>query len=280
MFPEPVREKVRLLVDRHFDWAGARPASWEEQLATVRGWLEQQTAPYRAVATALIARIDPILAALQQALPPSERGRFLYRLDDCQVLKTPESILEKMARRWKDCTQAPPISFDNLAELHDLGRFRIVTNFLSDVRWLGQQLEEPFDATKREALSPPQQRLRQEFKLQGNRFEDLIALPPRERLSGERCLKGLFSPRDPERSACRIEVQLLTVLQEGWDKKDHFLVYERMRAGQQVEAEHERISFGLSEQLAMADLLFDQLKQTSSPPAAKDETNSTRGGRE
>ena len=277
MFPEPVLAKVRLLVDRHFDWTGTRPASWEGQLATVRRWLEQQTTHYRAVATALISRIDPILAALQQTLPPSERSRFLYRLDDRHVLKTPESILEKMARRWTDCSRAPPISFHNLAELHDLGRFRVVTNFLSDVRWMGRHLEEPFDTTKREALSQNQQLLRQEFNLQGNRFEDLIALAPRERLSGERCLKGLFSPRDPEHSTCRIEVQILTVLQEAWDKKDHFLIYERRRSGQQVDAEHERLSFGLSEQLAMADYLFDQLKQASGSPPV-DEPKPSRGG--
>jgi len=278
MFPEPVLEKVHLLVGEHFDWTGHRPERWEEQLAAVRRWLEQETSRYRAVATALIARIDPLLSALQQALPPAERNRFLYRLDDRHVLKTPDSILEKMARRWEDTARAPPICFHNLAELNDLGRFRIVTNFLSDVMRLGRHLEAPFDTTKREALSPSQRVLRQEFSLQGNRFEDLIALAPRDRKSGERCLKGLFSPRDPEHSDCRIEVQILTVLQEAWDKKDHFLIYERRRAGQRVDAEHEQLSFGLSEMLAMADYQFDQLKQASTPLTEGRESKPTAGG--
>jgi hypothetical protein len=64
------------------EWEGPAPERWEDRLAHVRRWLEQETAIYRAVATALIARIDPILVNLQQQLPLHERGRLLYRLDD------------------------------------------------------------------------------------------------------------------------------------------------------------------------------------------------------
>lgn len=263
MFPEPVFKKVSLLVDEHFPWEGTVPDRWEERLAYVRRWLEQEIAVYRAVATALIARIDPILSCLQQELPPTERSRFLYRIDDRHVLKTPESILEKMARRWEDPSHAPPIGFNNLDELNDLGRFRIVTNFLSDVAWICRHLEEPFDTRQRTRLSPQQQTLRQEFSLQANRFEDLIKVPPRKRTSGERCRKGHFSPKAPEHHARRVEVQILTVLQEAWDKKDHFLIYERRRAGYPVDEEHEQLSFSLSEQLYLTDRHFDQLKQAS-----------------
>ncbi|MFY0527095.1 RelA/SpoT domain-containing protein [Archangium gephyra] len=263
MFPEPVRKKVTLLVDEHFPWEGTVPHRWEERLAYVRRWLEQETAVYRAVATALIARIDPILSSLQQGLPPTERSRLLYRIDDRHVLKTPESILEKMARRWENPSHAPPIGFNNLDELNDLGRFRIVTNFLSDVAWICQHLEEPFDTRQRTRLSSQQQTLRQEFRLQANRFEDLIKVHPRKRTSGERCRKGLFSPKAPEHHTRRVEVQILTVLQEAWDKKDHFLIYERRRAGYPVDEEHEQLSFSLSEQLYLTDRAFDQLKQAS-----------------
>jgi ppGpp synthetase/RelA/SpoT-type nucleotidyltranferase len=269
MFPAPVFEKVQRLVDSHFPWEEAAPEHWEGRLAHVRRWLEQETALYRAIATALIARIDPILASLQQQLPLHERSRLLYRLDDRHVLKTPDSILEKMARRWEEPSRPPPISFSNLDELNDLGRFRIVTNFLSDVEWICRHLEEPYDATKRERLSPLQQTLGREFSLQGNRFEDLIAIAPRNRKSGERCRKAHFSPKTPEHRARRVEVQILTVLQEAWDKKDHFLIYERRRAGLRVDEEHERLSFSLSEQLFLTDRLFDQLKQDSTPAEAR-----------
>lgn len=264
MLPDAVSVRVRRLVDDYFDWQGARPELWEERLRYVHHWLDQQTSVYRTVATALIARIEPLLASLHQELPSSERGRFLYRIDERHVLKTPESILEKMARKWLDSTRPPPISFENLEELNDLGRFRIVTNFLSDAAWISERLEEPYDALKRERLTPVQQVLRQEFGLQRNRFEDLIAVMPSERETGERCRKGHFMPLLPEYRGIRVEVQILTVLQEAWDKKDHVLIYERRRAGHRVEEEHERISFSLSEQLYLADLLFDQLKRAQS----------------
>jgi ppGpp synthetase/RelA/SpoT-type nucleotidyltranferase len=184
----------------------------------VRRWLEQETAIYQAVATALIARMDPILAELQQQLPVHERGRLLYRFDDRHVLKTPDRVLEKMARRWDDLRRQPPIDFNNLHELKDLGRFRVVTKFLSDVECICQRLEEPYDATRRGQLSASQQALGHEFSLQGNRFEDLIAMPHHRRKSGERCRKAHFTSRQPEHRVFVVEVQLLTVLQEAWDK--------------------------------------------------------------
>lgn len=263
MFPKPVFQKVSRLVDEYFPWEGPPPPRWEDRLEYVRRWLRQETTLYRAISTALISRIEPILSSLQRRLPANEQERFLYRIDDRHVLKTPDSILEKMARRWEDLAHPPPIGFDNLDELNDLGRFRIVTNFLSDVACICRHIEEPFDTRKRAQLSPEQQTLRQEFSLQGNRFEDLIAVAPRNRKSGERCRKAHFSPRAPEHHAHWVEVQILTVLQEAWDKKDHFLIYERRRAGQQVDEEHERLSFSLSEQLYLTDRWFDQLKQAS-----------------
>lgn len=273
MFPAPVLAKVQGLVTQHFPWDGAPPEGWEAQLAHVRRWLAQETAIYRAVATALIARVDPILADLQQQLPAHERGRLFYRFDDHHVLKTPESILEKMARRWEDTRRSPPINFHNLDELNDLGRFRIVTNFLSDVEWICRQLEAPYDPTKWEQLSSAQETLRCEFSLQGNRFEDLIAISHRSRKSGERCRKAQFTPKQPEHRGFRVEVQLLTVLQEAWDKKDHFLIYERRRAGLKVDERHEQLSYSLSEQLYLADHVFDQLKQDSARPEVRDGTS-------
>ncbi len=261
MLPDALTTRIHRLIDEHFPWAGGRPERREERYSQVHRWLEQQTVIYRVVATALIARVEPILASLQQELPETAQERFLYRIDDRHVVKSPASILEKMARRWEDVSGPPPLSFNNLDELNDLGRFRIVTNFLSDGRWICERLEEPYDATKRERLSPSQRTLAQEFTLQRNRFEDLIAVPPSKRKSGERCHKGHFVPRVPEHRGICIEVQILTVLQEAWDKKDHFLIYERRRAGHRVDPQHEQDSYSLSELLYLADKQFDQIKQ-------------------
>ena len=262
------------LIDHHFEcWRGARPRSRDERLAEVLAWLEQQTRPYEAVGLALIAQIGPLLAELQQGLPVHERRRFLYRVDADNLRKSPESILEKMAREWHEAGSgvSPPKSFHNLADLKDLGRFRIVASFLSDVELLCERFEATYDASRRRALSPAQQHLAEGFRLIDNGFEDLIRVRPPKRKSGERCRKGLFAPRDPSQSHYRIEVQIVTAFQEGWDKKDHHLVYERVRTGQALDERHREMSFALSEHLYIADYLFDDIKRSA------DASSRTRG---
>lgn len=82
-------------------------------------------------------------------------------------------------------------------------------------------------------------------------------LGPKERSSGERCRKGVFSLRKD--ALIRVEVQIQTMLQEAWDKKDHFLVYEPKRRGEAVEACHIIEIYAMSELLYVADLTFDRL---------------------
>jgi ppGpp synthetase/RelA/SpoT-type nucleotidyltranferase len=236
-------------------------------LAHVRWWLEQETAIYRVIATGLIARVEPILTHLRQALPSNEQDRFFCRIDESHIIKSPDSILEKMAREWqRDTARPPPVSFDNLGQFKDLGRFRIVANFLEeDVGLITRHLEEPYDSTKSEQLTLWQLQLREEFSLLDNRFEDLISVPPGSRKSGERCRKGWFSPRQGELRGHRVEVQILSLLQEAWDKKEHFLLYERTRRGEHVPLEHQIDCDSLGHQLYLADRKFDQLKREAQP---------------
>jgi ppGpp synthetase/RelA/SpoT-type nucleotidyltranferase len=256
---------VRKLIDQHFtSWRQGRPRSWRERHQEALTWLEEQTRPYEAVGLALIAQMGPLLAEIQQEFPAHERRRFLYRVDSENLRKSPESILEKMAREWRDAdSEAPPKSFHNLADLKDLGRFRIVASFLSDVERLCERLESTYDASRRRTLSPAQRQLAKGFRLIDNCFEDLISVRPPRRKSGERCRKGLFAPCDPSHAPYRVEVQIVTAFQEGWDKKDHHLVYERARTGQPLTERHRQVSFALSEQLYVADLLFDDLKRSA-----------------
>lgn len=254
------------LVDQHFEsWQQTRPRRREDRLSEVLSWLDEQTRPYEAVGLALIAQLGPLLTEIQQGLPVHERRRFLYRVDADNLRKSPESILEKMAREWHEVGLGapPPKSFHNLADLKDLGRFRIVASFLSDVELLCERLETTYDASRRRALSPAQQHLAEGFRLIDNSFEDLIRVRPPKRKSGERCRKGLFAPQDPSQGHYRIEVQIVTAFQEGWDKKDHHLVYERVRTGQVLDERHREMSFALSEHLYIADYLFDDLKQAA-----------------
>jgi ppGpp synthetase/RelA/SpoT-type nucleotidyltranferase len=254
---------IRRLVEAHFPWGeGPSPAGWEEQLAHVHRWLEQQAAIYRVIATGLIARVEPILTQLQQQLSANQPDRLFFRIDESHITKSPGSILEKMAREWRrEPTRAPPVSFHNLDQLKDLGRFRIVANFLDDVEVIARCLEEPYDSTKLALLTPGQYQLRKEFSLADNQFEDMIAMLPEHRSTGERCRKGWFSPRQAELRSYRVEVQVVTLLQEAWDKKEHFLVYERVRRGEHVPLEHRITCADLGAQLAVADRAFNRLKR-------------------
>jgi len=267
---------MEALVEEHFPhWNRQRPDSHEERLREVFAWLSTRVSPYKAVATTLIARLEPLLLVLKLALPPGEKNRFLYRLDGGNIVKSPASILEKMARAWCKVGRGgtPPIGFDDLRSVKDLGRFRIVANFLSDAEDIRRKLEAPYDTRRKAQLSGDELRLREEFMLAGNAFEDLIALSPAERKSGERCFKANFSPRSGEYSVCGVEVQIVTAFQEAWDKKDHFLIYERRRMGHHVPEQDLRVSFALSENLYLADLLFDQLKRGVAPRSGTPSTS-------
>lgn len=258
-----IPEAVRRLVDDHFPWRDEvpRPPRWEDRLAYVHNWLVRETRIYRNIATSLLARIEPLLDSLRASLPEGERDRLFARVDASHIAKSPDSILEKMARLWTGPEAPPPVSFHNLDQLKDLGRFRIVANFLGDVEAITRHLSEPYNAAKAEGLTPEQRRLREEFHLHDNQFEDRISVLPGQRHSGERCMKGWFSPRQADLRVYRVEVQLLTLFQESWDKKEHCLLYEPARRREPVPIQHRILCTDLSATLALVDQQFDQLRR-------------------
>ncbi len=258
-----IEAKKKLLIQRHFPWGELgylpRPSSGDltahEKAVTL--WLEQQTLPFGAAALALAARIQPILREIE--IPVSPR-RLLARIDCSSHVKSPASILEKMVRDWNPDLQGhPSLGFHNFRQdITDLGRIRIVANFLRDAERISKALEEPYDTEAAGRLSAAQVALRTDYSLKENHLVDLIHVDPEKRRAGERCFKGLFRPRGlPEQLV--IELQVQTLLQEAWDKKDHFLIYERRRRGDPVEPRHEQEIFAMSELLFVADITFDRL---------------------
>jgi ppGpp synthetase/RelA/SpoT-type nucleotidyltranferase len=257
------------LLREHFPWGQdgcpPRPADDDEAIVaeSALAWIQNQVdmSGLENAALALHARVQGVLEELRGNLPATEGSRFFYRSDLSHLMKSPESILDRMARDWDPAAgEAPRIGFNDIvATIEDLARFRIVLNFLSDVKLLCQKIEEPYrlNADDRLRLTQAQQALYVDFRLRDNRLEDLIMLHPAKRLSGERCRKGLFFLRT--NGHVRIEVQIQTMLQEAWDKKDHFLVYEHKRRGEDVDQSHSIESYAMSELLYVADLTFDRL---------------------
>jgi ppGpp synthetase/RelA/SpoT-type nucleotidyltranferase len=264
-----IATKIVQLIRQHFPWGEgdcpARPTNDDPSVVekSATGWIKNRvnSTSLESTALALHARIQDVIEEMPNRLPPTERSRFFYRPDLTHLMKSPESILDKIARSWEqDKDKAPTVPFNNfLARMDDLARFRMVLNFLSDVEMVCRKLEEPYrvSAEERSRLTSKQQALYSDFALLNCCLEDLIMLGPEKRFSGERCRKGLFSLRKDDR--IRVEVQIQTMLQEAWDKKDHFLVYERERRGDVVEESHSIEIYAMSELLYVADLTFDRL---------------------
>lgn len=260
----PTRWTVEKLVEDCFeDWPPVKPQTFESRLSYVREWLREKVRPHEHAALALMARVDAILRETQAALPMRERERFFHRIDDQHLVKSPDSILDKMLRdREGDTSGQPRNSFNNFRDqMDDLGRFRIVTNFLSDAEAIERALKGAYASAARN-LSDAQKALRDEFLLKDNCFEDRIWMAPSKRCKGERCYRGCFWPAG--KSSLKVEVQIMTALAEAWDKKDHFLVYEPRRQAQPVPLRDEIEMYAYSELLYLADLFFDQFKRRSS----------------
>ncbi len=257
---------IARLIRKHFPWGESgfptsAPAEPDQQRRFVEQWLRRKTTPFELTVTTLVALVEPILRGVEEGIRQAGENRLVHRIDLGNAAKSPASILEKMAREWEARPdKAPPVSFDNFDRvLDDLGRFRIVTNFLSDVGRIADGLAMPYRT--RSGLSAAQRSLAGDFLLRDNCFEDRILLHPGNRKKGERCCKGVFGPRRPEQSHLRVEVQIETLLQEAWDKKDHYLLYEPRRRGETVALEHECEMFAMSELLYVADLTFDRLRE-------------------
>ena len=264
---EDAHGKIMRLIREYFPWDQVGypevpvPDTPDAREEKVRLWLEGATQPFRSAALALIARVSPVLQELEDVVCAREGRRLFKRFDVSALVKSPESILEKMVREW-DGKQNPMISFDRLSDkLDDVSRFRIVANFLSDVKMIANALESPYGAPTG-GLSPAQIALKQEYHLVGNGFRDSIHLQPEDRKRGERCCKGVFHPRNPSFDHLKVEVQVQTLLQEAWDKKDHFLIYEPRRRGEEIDPLDTIEIFAMSELLYVADLTFDRLKIT------------------
>jgi ppGpp synthetase/RelA/SpoT-type nucleotidyltranferase len=258
-----IEAKKKLLIRRHFPWGelGYLPRPTSSDLTAhetaVTLWLEQQTLPFGAAALALAARVQPVLREIEAPVSPR---RLLARIDCSSHVKSPASILEKMVRDWDPDSQGhPSLGFHNFRQdLTDLGRIRIVANFLRDAERIAKALEEPYDTEAAGRLTAAQVALRADYSLKENHLVDSVHVDPGKRRAGERCFKGLFRPQGL-REHLVIELQVQTLLQEAWDKKDHFLIYERRRRGDPVDPRHEREIFAMSELLYVADITFDRL---------------------
>lgn len=261
------KSRLDIFIEEHFPWGrDGNPeiekfSDDEKKREYVKKWLEDYTVPFNITALALVSRVMEVINELETIVQKEEGHRFFAKIDNSCLVKTPSSILDKMLRGWeREKGKGPELSFNNFSnEMKDLGRFRIVANFLSDVDRISSALEIPY-SNPQACLSDAQKILQSEFLLEHNKMEDRIRLIPDHRKKGERCIKGVFYPK--EDPIHKVEVQVMTFLQEAWDKKDHYLIYEPRRCGTIPETMHEIEIFSMSELLYISDLTFDRLRDS------------------
>lgn len=189
-----------------------------------------------------------------EAPPPSRKGRGRTSL-----LKTPERVAEKIFRSWRDyqawekkdksrCQNGPPLRHDPqtfLQTIPDIVRFRIICNYLKDLKFIDNQLQTFSDRDPR-------------FKVE-SREDHIDTLFPCSRV-GHRAIEYTIRFKN-EATPFLFEVQIMTQLQHAWDKKDHHLLYEPIRAGREerIPVQLRNRLAAMSELLYMADTLFDEL---------------------
>jgi ppGpp synthetase/RelA/SpoT-type nucleotidyltranferase len=176
-----------------------------------------------------------------------------------KLTKAPERVVEKILESWETYSQwqklakkekgKEPIKHDPkdfLSTMPDLIRFRILCNYLSDIKWFDKKIQDFAKKSKHIKLL---------------KWNDYIETPFPQRRVGHRALQYVFEYLHDTRTAL-FEVQLMTQLEHAWDKKDHHLIYEydRIDQGVRIPLHLRNRMAAMSEVLYVADTVFDSLR--------------------
>ena len=204
---------------------------------------------YETLCTSAMAEVNTLLHPLIEQYS----HRFFCRIDETHRLKTPASIVDRLYRSYKErsANDGPDSGHYDLAnfvtKMTDLARFRIVCNFLSDVMKVSEKIKNS-------------ENLNSFFDI---KQKSSINQRPKDRKSGERSIK--FTMEYKKMPGLFLEIQVMTQLEEAWDKKDHFLVYEKHRQAPDKDGEYfpdflDAKMLAMSELLYVADTYFDELR--------------------
>ena len=200
---------------------------------------------------ACISWLDGLVKKHKNNNKNGHKERFICRLDTSNKKKSWYSIAEKL---WRDSqTEDSKYNLDNFnVTMKDLIRLRIVCNFLSDIEGFKTILIEDYnnDELKQQA-----------FTIEN--ISDTIKQHPSDRKSGHRSVKYLLS--STEFQGVSLELQIMTLFQEAWDQKDHYLIYERRRMNPDNDNENfpefeDELVHDMGGSLYVLDTLFNEIK--------------------
>ncbi len=150
--------------------------------------------------------------------------------------KLPRRIVEKIIN------QPEKYTIENFnREIEDIVRFRIVCNYISDVFKVAAILKTDSDFKNCCQILDEKDYI----------FEN--------RNKPHRAIHFILevTMRDMSR---KVELQIMTLLQEAWDKKDHNLIYEKERIGKEIDRKDKIKMQSMSDLLYVADEFFDSLR--------------------
>ncbi|MBW1779460.1 MAG: RelA/SpoT domain-containing protein [Deltaproteobacteria bacterium] len=201
--------------------------------------IDQRLIEHKDLCTLVIKEVETALRAFKEDQPTQ---RFLYRVDSSNQTKSPHRIIQKICKE-KDDHDLPIHTWETFTTtMKDIVRFRVVVNFLGDLDKVVAAIKE---------CSP----IRSFFNVSEN---STIHDPLKGRRSGERSVKLILEEKG---NGIHIEIQIITMFQEAWDKKDHPLVYEKIRIGEEAPPQLKALSLITSELLYTADKYFEDFRK-------------------
>ena len=210
-------------------------------------FLEEQTRQH-------IDSYELLLKLTSDELGPLEEefGREVATISTENYRKTAESVVEKILRSKGELTRE-----NFIREMDDLVRFRILCNYLSDVKTVVSLIKESKPILGKFKIIDIEDRIWEvRIPSDDTKIEDERR---RKRLTGVRGYYLVF--QDKESSEVKIEVQVITLLENAWDRKDHHLVYELERRGVEVNQISKLRVKSISDMLYVADEYFDVLRK-------------------
>jgi len=213
--------------------------------------LESVTKDHEIFLDAVIGWLNTLVKNLNKSVNIPSRRRFICKLNTSNKKKHWYSVADKL---WRESRKSSPKY--NLQNFHqvmtDLVRLRVVCNFLSDIESFESALVKDYesDISKQKAFLM-------------DKTDDSIKQRPKDRKSAHRSIKYLLKSKDFP--GIFLELQIMTLFQEAWDQKDHYLIYERRRQqpdrdGENFPEYEDELVHDMGGSLNVLDTLFDQIK--------------------
>jgi putative GTP pyrophosphokinase len=185
----------------------------------------------------VMAAVENTIKSLNKEYSKKEK-RFLAKVSRGEEnIKSPKRIVEKII------SQPDKYTIENFdREMEDIARLRIVCNYLSDIFEVAERLkaDNSFNACCK--ILDEKDYIFKNRNRPHRALQFVLEVPMQD------------MPR-------KVELQIMTLLQEAWDKKDHNLIYEKERIGKEIDQKDKIKMHSMSDLLYIADEFFDSLRK-------------------